>query len=182
MCDPSLVTPTIKAIQDLSPTSLLEVGVGVGKWGVLVREYVDGWNHGKRSKDSWQTKIYGLELKPGSRVPSWDVYNAVFPGTAKRTHPAAIDHFGPFDLALIINVLEDLSASDATELLRNIMFASQNVLVGFSKNRPKNIPPALTQWSKEILSELPFKLVEEAPDQSWGLYLFTEKKDGIRPL
>ena len=59
------VPAIIGLIRQLQPASILDVGVGFGKWGHLFREYTDivAAEHEPRryEREHWQVRIDGLE-------------------------------------------------------------------------------------------------------------------------
>src|SRR5258706_12960845 len=62
---PNTMPTVIRLIRQLKPQSILDVGVGFGKWGHLFREYTD-INEAERDprryeKKHWQVKIDGIE-------------------------------------------------------------------------------------------------------------------------
>ena len=62
--DPSNISLIVKIAQELKPTSILDIGVGNGKYGVLFREYLDGHYQGHAFHDpkTWTLKMHGLEI------------------------------------------------------------------------------------------------------------------------
>ncbi len=55
----------IDLLLKISPERALEVGVGFGRWGIILREFCDGW-HGRAGRPSWKTRIEGIETSPES--------------------------------------------------------------------------------------------------------------------
>ena len=47
-------------LQRLAPRSILEIGVGFGKWGVVAREYLEAWQ-GRFRREDWQVRIEGVK-------------------------------------------------------------------------------------------------------------------------
>jgi predicted O-methyltransferase YrrM len=45
----------------LKPKKVMEIGVGFGKYGLLLREYLEIWGEGEVYKD-WLRKIDGIEI------------------------------------------------------------------------------------------------------------------------
>lgn len=50
----------IEVIRQLSPRSVLDIGAGYGRWGILCREFLDVWD-GRTYPESWTTRIDGVE-------------------------------------------------------------------------------------------------------------------------
>ena len=55
-------------INALQPRSILDVGCGFGKYGMLLREYLDVW-HERYDKERWQVRIVGIEAFEQYRNP-----------------------------------------------------------------------------------------------------------------
>lgn len=54
----------IELIRKLDPESILDIGVGFGRWGILFREFLEIWDNGKYD-GNWQRIIDGVEIFPG---------------------------------------------------------------------------------------------------------------------
>ena len=64
------------------PQSVLDIGVGFGKYGYLVREYLEIWGEGDQY-DQWLRTIDGVEVfEPYIRKVQRTVYNDIFIGNA----------------------------------------------------------------------------------------------------
>jgi hypothetical protein len=57
---PVLLSPIVNLVMKLRPASVLDVGCGAGKWGVLVREYLDWWGEG--ATGARRTRIDAVEI------------------------------------------------------------------------------------------------------------------------
>ena len=58
---PYTILPMIQYMQKVKPSSILDVGSGAGKWGILAREYLE--IHQKRIlPDQWTIKIDAVEM------------------------------------------------------------------------------------------------------------------------
>ena len=51
----------IELIRKLEPHSILDVGVGFGRWGILFREFLELWNYGNYDGKG-KRKIEGVEI------------------------------------------------------------------------------------------------------------------------
>lgn len=73
----------IGVIQRLKPKSILDVGIGFGKWGYLFREYTDiiaAEKCPKRyNKEGWSTQIDGIEGYSEYLYPAhYYIYNTIY--------------------------------------------------------------------------------------------------------
>ena len=91
---------------------MLDVGVGMGKWGVLVREYCDSW--GVTRLNGRHTVIHGIE---GDERYIGDLHRAVYDDLFIGDLIQIIPTLDPYDMLLCIDVLEHLQKPDGLELL-----------------------------------------------------------------
>src|SRR5262249_48389340 len=107
------------------PKSVLDVGCGFGKYGVLLREYLDVWHERLAAKD-WQLELVGIEAYEGYRNPVHDsVYSKVHCGEAQRVLPK----LGEFDVTLIADVIEHLQKDDAREMVKECLQRHSPVVI-----------------------------------------------------
>src|SRR5262245_11243465 len=103
------VAPILNVLTNAKPKSVLDVGCGFGKFGVLLREYLDIW-HRRYDRSQWQTRIVGIDAFEKYRNPIWDyAYSQVHIGEAQKLLPM----LGEFDAVLISDVIEHLEKADA---------------------------------------------------------------------
>lgn len=67
----SLVPAIATRLQRFQARSVLDLGIGMGFYGAVVRQWLD---QGVRP---WRTKLVGVEGFPAYRNPCWDLYDAV---------------------------------------------------------------------------------------------------------
>jgi len=66
---PDHIPAVLKHVMKLQPKRVLDVGVGYGKWGFLLREYLESWNDRVHPED-WEITITGVEVwEPYTRLP-----------------------------------------------------------------------------------------------------------------
>lgn len=58
------ISYNIKLIRKINPQSVLDVGVGFGRWGILMREFLEIWDD-SNYKGEWKRTIDGVEIFPG---------------------------------------------------------------------------------------------------------------------
>ncbi len=108
------IVPILSVIQNLQPRSVLDIGCGFGKYGVLLREYLDVW-HERLETEDWQIRLEGIDAFAPYHNPIWDyIYRKVHVGEAQEILPTLPE----FDVILIADVIEHLEREVAIELVR----------------------------------------------------------------
>lgn len=126
---PWRLSPVAEFLFRLHPKSVLDIGVGFGKWGALAREYTDV-NKGRCAKKQWQVRIDGIEIFPAYQSVLWAAYDKVHIGNAITVLPI----LGNYDLILAIEILEHMEKEDGMRLLSGIKEKSRNFVVSYSNS------------------------------------------------
>ena len=58
------ISYNIDLVRKLDPSSILDVGIGFGRWGILFREFLEIWEN-SRYDGKWKRIIDGVEIYPG---------------------------------------------------------------------------------------------------------------------
>jgi len=58
------ISYNIDLIRKINPKSILDIGVGFGRWGILCREFLEVWDEGNYS-GKWKRRIDGVEIFTG---------------------------------------------------------------------------------------------------------------------
>lgn len=106
--------------------SVLDVGIGFGKYGFLAREYLELWD-GRKRYDDWQRRIDGIEVFPryvGALQRA--IYDEIYVGDALEVLPH-LDHH--YDLVLLIDVLEHVPEETGVALLEAARRVGRNLIV-----------------------------------------------------
>lgn len=112
--EPKAISFILEKIMEFKPKSVLDIGVGFGKWGVLCREYLDVW--GAKEYNNWKTRIDGVEVHGAYWNPCHQIYNHI----SYKNVMDILDVVCEYDLVLLIDVLEHLKKSDGVKLLKRI--------------------------------------------------------------
>jgi hypothetical protein len=89
-------------LRRIRPSSLLDVGTGFGRWGVLSREFLDVWE-GREARELWRARIEGIEAFEGCLTPVHAyVYDSVHVGDAVELLPG----LGNYDVVYLGDVVE----------------------------------------------------------------------------
>lgn len=115
----------ITLIKIIEPQSVLDIGVGFGKYGVLSREYLDLCD-GRDKYNDWKRRIDGIEAYAEYITPLHKfIYNNIYIGDAKDLAGS----LEGYDLVLMIDVLEHFEKTDGINLLKTLLSKSKNVLI-----------------------------------------------------
>jgi hypothetical protein len=116
----------IDLIRRMNPESVLDVGAGFGRWGMICREFLDVWN-GRVEKKSWVTRVEGIEAFP----LNIDEYHQYFYN--KVWNVDARDFFKEinekYDLVIFGDVLEHFYKDEANMLLKRALNFSDYVMI-----------------------------------------------------
>jgi hypothetical protein len=117
----------IEVIRKLQPASFLDVGVGNGKWGFLVREYTDVWD-GHFLRSQWKCNIEGIEIyEPyiSENTHQREIYDKIHIGDAT----SVINELGSFDVIYAGDVLEHIKKDQSVELVRQLAAKAKKALI-----------------------------------------------------
>jgi len=113
------------------PESVLDVGIGFGKYGFLAREYLELWD-GRQKYGDWKKRIDGIEGFRGYKNPVYEfIYNKVNFGNALKIIPKIRKSY---DLILLIDVFEHFNYQDGINLLKECRKRSKNIIISTPKN------------------------------------------------
>ena len=115
----------INQVARIHPSTVLDLGVGGGKYGVLCREVLD-WKYGRMERPTWETEINGVEGYYGYKNPAWGVYNVITRRDFSKFHPGFM---AGYDLVLMIDSLEHIEKEKGKALLTHLIENNANVIV-----------------------------------------------------
>jgi hypothetical protein len=162
-----LVPHVCTRIRELMPISILDIGIGFGKYGFLAREYMDICKQ-RYQAETWETKIDGIEIFPDyvgdlQRL----IYNDIYIGDAFD----CLEKLGDYDLILLIDMIEHLPKERGFELLELIKKKSKTALIStpvrvISLGKPSmkygnKYESHVSKWKREELER--FGCVQQIP-------------------
>lgn len=120
--------------QLLAPRRVLDAGVGVGMYGLLLRTSLD-IVHERYERALWKLRLEGLDIFPAYHNPVWDyAYDKIHIADV-RTVEFAPDSF---DLVVINDVLEHLTEAEAIACVQRLLaFAPVVILTTPVKHIPQ---------------------------------------------
>ncbi|RCX16954.1 methyltransferase family protein [Fontibacillus phaseoli] len=117
----------IELIRQVSPSRVLDIGIGFGRWGMICREFLDVWQ-GRVHREQWMTVIEGIEIFP----KNVDEYHSYFYNEIHiaDAYELLTQHkVGTFDLIILGDVLEHFDKERAIALLEACLQTGRYVLL-----------------------------------------------------
>lgn len=115
----------MRKVEQLNPQSILDVGVGFGKFGVLLREKLE-LPFNRYEKSTWRLQIDGVEAFTGYQNPLHEyVYNRVY----YENIATLVDQLPHYDVILMINVLERFEKSAGLALLKSLLPKTKKAII-----------------------------------------------------
>lgn len=116
----------VRAIMQIAPRRVVDIGVGFGRWGMTLREFAEVWFN-RVLPEQWQIEIEGIEAFEGSIADYHrHFYDKIHIGDALEVVPGLE---GNWNLAILGDVLEHFYKSDGEKLLAQLVDRSDYVLV-----------------------------------------------------
>jgi len=117
-------------VKQLRPASILDVGVGFGKWGHLFREYTDilaaEHDPARYKRKHWQVKIDGIEGHAAYLTPMHRfLYDQLFVGDARQI----VRGITRYDLIFLGDIIEHFEKTDGLSLLRRCVAKAKKAVV-----------------------------------------------------
>ena len=130
LSNPEHIPVVLHYVQACQPLRILDVGIGTGSYGLLMRQSLD-IGYGRVQRVEWQVQIHGVEIFDGYRNPVWNyAYDQVHMGDIRQLLP----QLGTYDLVLCNDVLEHFPRNEAQDLVKKLL-AKSKVLVATTPNR-----------------------------------------------
>lgn len=124
--DVNNISPILRHIQGLQPQRILDLGIGMGKYGALAREVLD-YTYGRFEPQDWKTEIVGYEGFPEYENPMWSLYDKVHVSDFVKQTP--IHKLSGYHLVLMVDSLEHLDDQNAETMLSWLRQHNKQVLV-----------------------------------------------------
>jgi hypothetical protein len=127
---PNIIPTVIHLLRQLKPRSILDVGVGFGKWGHLFREYTD-INEAERDpsrygRKNWQVRIDGIEGHAAYLTEMHRyLYNDIYVGNASEI----FKELPNYDLIFMGDIIEHLEMETGRQLLGAAVEKSRKAVI-----------------------------------------------------
>lgn len=126
------ISQILQLITLTNPKSVLDIGVGFGKYGFLTREYLDIFYERMQKDTEWKITLDGIEafenyINPVHRY----IYNSLFIGNALDILPTLNKRY---DLVLLIDVLEHFVVEEGIKILAECRKKGRNIIISVPKS------------------------------------------------
>ena len=116
---PVLINEVIEEVMKRNPLSVLDIGVGFGKWGFLIREYTDVFR-GRFFEKDWKVTIEGIEIFE-DYINDHDHYKTIYDKIHIGNANEVIDTLDrTYEMIFAGDVIEHFEKSVALELIEKI--------------------------------------------------------------
>lgn len=157
------ISYNIDLVKRLDPKSVLDIGVGFGRWGILFREFLEIWGERNYSGE-WKRRIDGVEAFPGYIKEYHNFfYNNIYTEEA-LSFMKRLDV--NYDLINCGDVIEHFNKSDGKELINLALEKGKYVLI--------NIPIG-DNWEQEAINDNEYEIHRS----SWSLSDFSGYENNI---
>jgi hypothetical protein len=154
------------------PQSVLDIGIGNGKYGFLTREYLTFWGS-RYEAHRRKITIDGIEAFPdyvGS--VQRNIYDQIIFGNAKDILRTMPNHL--YDLIVFIDVLEHFSVEDGLQVIQECIRIGETVIISTPIEMEdqgaafgNEFERHLSVWSPNMLMKTGAANVFNCADQNW---------------
>lgn len=134
-CRPNTIPLVVNILLQLKPTSILDVGIGFGKWGHLFREYTDiiasEHDADRYLTKNWKVRIDGIEGFPDYVTDMhYFIYDEIHIGDMTQVLPT----LDSYDMIYLGDVIEHIDKESGRQLLKAaVEHANKAVVVSTPK-------------------------------------------------
>lgn len=174
----------VEILREFEPKSILDIGIGFGRWGILTREFLDVW-YGRDNPKTWQIWVEGIEAYE-SAISGYHhaFYNRIHIGDAFDILP----EMGEFDLVILGDVLEHFSPDRASRVLERCKEIGRLVMVVIPLGRDWHQKEKygnpyerhLSVWIDEQLTTpdlLRKRMFKDFSERPFGVYVYRGSKN-----
>jgi hypothetical protein len=120
----------IQLLNQIEPTSVLDIGIGNGTYGFLVRQSLD-IAKGRLKKTDWLIQIDGVEVFEDYKNPIWEYfYDKVAVGNIFDIEGKIVH----YDVILLSDVIEHFSKEEGLVLINSLIKKTDFLIISTPKN------------------------------------------------
>lgn len=131
--DSNQIPTILRLVSEASPASLLDIGIGWGKYGMLFRMCLEHGFANLSDRKNWRLRIDGVEAFPEY---VGDIQRSVYDHIYQQPITQALGQLGDYDLIFMGDVIEHLPKKEGLELLHALLKKTKNRLIISTPNGP----------------------------------------------
>ncbi len=148
----SVIPAVLDLVTTVKPRTILDIGIGFGKYGALFREYLDLWDT-STGYDEKSVILTGVEVCERYRSPLWGCYDEIVIGNILALPEVTAREY---DFIFMGDVLEHLHENEAAELLGKLNFTHLLIVTPLVVSNQGAVydnehERHVSQWSRENL-------------------------------
>ncbi|MBK9332826.1 MAG: class I SAM-dependent methyltransferase [Ignavibacteria bacterium] len=157
------ISYNIDLVKKLDPHSILDIGVGFGRWGVLFREFLEIWGD-RNYSGKWNRIIDGVEIFPGYLKS----YHEYFYDNIYKTDALEFlkNTQSKYDLINCGDVIEHFEKNNALKLISFALDKGKYVLI--------NIPVG-SNWEQSAINDNQYEIHRSV----WEISDFTKYENHL---
>jgi len=125
--------PAVKRLIECKPKTVLELGVGTGRYGVAIRDFVDYlcWGADPTRPETWHVFLEGVEIhKPYFKSPLYDhYYDRTHNEDARDFLKAVVQARRSWDVVLCMDMIEHVPETDAIQAINRMLTCADQYVV-----------------------------------------------------
>ena len=146
-------------VTNLQPKSIIDLGIGFGKYGVLFREYLDVWKVDKPYNER-VLNLIGVEAFAEYDNPIWETYDKVY----VKNVLDIIDELPEVDLLFLGDVIEHFTKEDGKRLLEQLKYKYAIIVTPLKVSSQTEVydnpyEKHISSWSKDDFPDAEIYLI-----------------------
>ncbi len=125
------IPAVIELVEQIGPSSVLDIGIGFGKWGFLLREYLEVWSWDEAlfqdaHQFKWKIKIDGIEIfDKYVKDLQRNIYSQIFVGDCVEI----LQKVNDYDLIIMGDVIEHFDRPQGVRLIESCLEKAKDSLL-----------------------------------------------------
>ncbi len=169
---PEQISTILRAILDVNPYSLLDVGCGLGVYGFLSRIHLEQDNLFDENFDvarnpNWKRRIDCIEGFP-RYIKCWHewAYDNIYVGNAVEVLDRLLQTGKSYDMSICIDVIEHFTKEEGYELLAKLEKVSKSVLISTPKEffeqyiEQNPLEDHKSHWTEEDFTNRGYRIIQ----------------------
>lgn len=178
----------LEMVQSENPSSILDIGVGFGKYGLLLRDMLE-LPFERYHKQQWKLKLDGVEVFSEYKNPIHDyIYDQIYYNNIIDI----VDKLSHYDVILMIDILEHFNKEEGLSLIAKLLKRTKKCLIVSTPLYPADIKAYLGNeydqhksrwWELDFVNfDVVYKFIPIGTNGAYIVKIFPTKHHGSYPV